>query len=153
MDPDAKAFEEERLRVLRRQVWMATIAPIAAALIAVGGVWLTIRGQLEAQSRAATLESETRSAQALAETGIVACELGPVLYESAGFSDLFDNTFQEFCPEQPPSVAVQRQLIQQLSEHPGQRAQILAMWRAVYEADDWIDEIEDAVKDSGRQGG
>lgn len=172
MDPEQRLLEDKKLHVQGWQVAASFLAPVAVVV----GVWLTIRGNLTAQARAAEAQAQVQAAQALAESGDAFCVEGlvetqpspgpsptpPIFGEPSPTPDLLYKTefifgdgfdFGEFCSryvEQPPSLTVQRELIQQLVEHPRQSEQILAMWRAIYEAEGWIDEIERALRLSPR---
>ena len=127
-------------------------------MIAVLGVWLTIKGDLQVQARAEAAQTGLQNAQAtaelLAESGDAFCAgIFTPIYQVDPFIESEPNARDEICRrrhEIPPSLPVQREFIRQLVEHPEQREAIVAMWRAGYEPEEWIDEIERALHEAGR---
>jgi hypothetical protein len=169
VDDETRVLEERKLRLQGKQVWASFLGP----LVAVVGAFLAFRGNLEAQATATQAQADAQTFQTLAESGDRLClESGSPLFpldspspapgEVSGETPALDSGFgtSSFWPDvdlnevcrryvdTPPSLSVQRELIQQLVDHPDQSETILLMWRATYEADDWIQNIEDALHES-----
>jgi hypothetical protein len=134
MDPDERRIEAQKLRRQSLQIVASFLGPLVAVAIA----FVTIGAQLSAQAEA------TRN-QLLAQTGS-AGECKRLAAVEDGFWTSYDTDSQSFCEEwfrepRPPSVEVQRELVQQLVDHPDRWQEIAAMWKAIYPNQPWVEQV------------
>ncbi len=145
-------IEQEKLRLQNKQIhltWLSAVIAAISPIVTIGVVLWSI----QANSDIATAAQIT---QLLADTGERICVPGiesDSLLGSTNVEELSDLLasleLEDFCEaftDRPPSLAIQRELIQQLIEHPKQRSVIIDLWRSVYEREgggeeDWLDAI------------
>ena len=137
---------ERQLALQRTQMWLSEMVPVVVALIAVWGVTRTIADSQRARDEAAAQEAQALEAQTLAESGSAACSFGEDFWTEVPTFEEAWGSFDSVCDGTSPSPAVQRELIQQLIEHPDQRDEILAVWRTVYPLQGWVDQVEHALQ-------
>lgn len=136
-----RSLEERKIRVQWCQVAASLFGPAIAAAV----LFFTVYSTFEASRR----DAQTEAMTVAAESGENLCvpnqeEPDPLLTANILIStDLV--TFCEKFLARAPSLSVQKELISQLVEHPGDAAATIAMWRAIYEEEAWIDPIERAV--------
>lgn len=139
MDEKEAELARKKLRIEWLQVFAALLGPAIAA----GVLWVTFRGELQA-------EREVQAEQVATDIGENLCvpNVEEERDELLNAPILRDRGLSDFCTiftRRAPSLAVQKELITQLIEHPKNRAAILAMWRAIYEEEAWIDQIEQSI--------
>lgn len=135
-------LEDRKIRVQWYQVAASLLGPVIAA----GVLLFTVYSTFEASRRDAQMEA-TRVASESGEAMCVPNQEGPDPLLTANILSSTDlDTFCEKFLSRAPSLTVQKELISQLAQHPGDSAATIAMWRAIYEENSWIDPIERAVR-------
>jgi hypothetical protein len=154
-----REVEERKLRLeerkLRQHSWQVAAA-LAAAAIAVVAIWL----QLNAQTSADRAQAEAARTQLLAQAGsageckrlasLDSIEASWPTYGESFWGNSFD--VEGFCTDwfrepRPPSIEVQRDLVQQLADHPERWQEISAMWEALYPSQPWVNHVVAAFLD------
>jgi hypothetical protein len=155
-------MDQRERRLMWFQAWGTWFAPAIAAAATLAVLFIGIRSDRDAERRAEARRLATDRAALLAQTGsrgeclaVGDTFTGPYpetpVGQMAEASRDFEEALNDLCnavaedPEQPPGIEVQRELVAQLIEHPKQREEILALWRAIYDADEWIDRVEAAL--------
>jgi hypothetical protein len=133
----------------RYSVVASFVGPALAAVVAIVGITLTLDADRQARQEEASRQAEAELQLAIAQNGSVICDFTAGRDASSSFDADYLESFDDLCKRwietSPPDIRVQRELVAQLAANPKQREEILAMWRAIYDADDWIGDIEAAT--------
>lgn len=147
---------DERRERADRYMRMGIVIPVAVAVLTLAGTMISARvearSNLELQHAKARDDFRVRAAEIVMDTSTPAEAQGRALALAALFPEQLGNDFaaqydvrrytdpDEFQRDQ--RVASKKELLNILIEHPGRQSEILALWRAFFPGDDWIDELD-----------